>query len=244
MGSKQRGAIIAKNDYGTLERVDGSSSYIGTDTLPDGKVLKKTFRSSSKNDEEVKKRWLKWQGDHQKPIFEDEEDSQMEKSEPKARPPIVGRSGTECPFKFSGGGSDILCSEERCALFVTASTSCSLKLGGSGLYYMASNMMRLDVSESLELVAMAIGELNSKPPVEGTDGIKSIEGGLNGYFEGKTFLNFVNLHGKKIHAEYKKFCVGNGYPLLGESEFVKEVAKRYPDLKPVTKAGGTSFAAA
>lgn len=52
--------IYGKNDNGELERIDHSSTYVGTATLQDGTVVEKTFRTKSSDD--AVKRWLEWQG--------------------------------------------------------------------------------------------------------------------------------------------------------------------------------------
>ena len=215
MGSVQRGAIIRQNECGTLERVDGSSTYIGTTTLESGKVLTKKFRSHSRDDDEVAERWLRWQGR--------KEEISEEKEEPI-------KCGALCP------------------IYSTVHGECSLKMAGIGLLNISTNLMRLDMTEPLELMAMAIAESGKReesPAVEHVEAkALTVADGIEAYFDGKRFLDFVNLHSKTAYSPYRKFCDENGYPAEKESAFTKEVKRRFPELKGQPSRGGFVFVAA
>lgn len=230
MGSVQRGAMVCRNDNGTLERVDGTGTYIGSATLESGKVVTKRFRSANRDEESVKDKWLKWQGRN----VEDTEEEDMAETR-------NDNNKSACPF--SGGECGA-----RCPIYSTAHRACSLMLGGIGMYNVSTNLGLLSSSDAIELVAMAIGELKSNAqsqvpePVEAA--AKTAAEGVEAYLEGKSFLAFVNLHSKTVHAPYKKFCDDNGYPAESESTFSKVILKRYPELKSQPAQGGRTFVAA
>ena len=231
MGSVQRGAIIRQNECGTLERVDGSSTYIGTTTLESGKVLTKKFRSHSRDDDEVAERWLRWQGRKEEIIEEKEE------------PIMASESIKICTCPFSGKECGALC-----PIYSTVHGECSLKMAGIGLLNISTNLMRLDMTEPLELMAMAIAESGKReesPAVEHVEAkALTVADGIEAYFDGKRFLDFVNLHSKTAYSPYRKFCDENGYPAEKESAFTKEVKRRFPELKGQPSRGGFVFVAA
>lgn len=225
----QRGAIIRQNDCGTLERVDGSSTYVGTATLENGKVLTKKFRSSSRDDDEVAGRWLRWQG---KNVEREEEEPMATKETPKT---------CNCPFSERECGA-------LCPLYSTVHGECSLKLAGIGLLNISANLAKLDMTEPIELLAMAVAESGKgavAPAVESMEAkALTVDDGIEAYFEGKRFLDFVNLHSKTAYSPYRKFCEKKGYPAEKESAFTKEVKKRFPELKGQPNGGGFVFVAA
>jgi len=230
MAYVQRGAIVRQNSCGTLERVDGSSTYIGTTTLESGKVLTKKFRSSARDDDEVAERWLRWQGKNEITVIKEEE-------------PVMEKSIKVCTCPFSGKECGAVC-----PIYSTVHGECSLKLGGIGLLNISSNLMKLDVTEPLELLALAVAEgagSGSSPAAEHVEAnATTVEDGLEAYFGGKRFLDFVNLHSKTAYAPYRKFCDENGYPAEKEAEFTKEVKRRFPQLKGRPDRGGCVFVAA
>ena len=239
MGSIQRGAIISQNNNGTLERVDGTSTYIGSATLSNGKVITKRFRSHSRDDAEVTERWLAWQSKQES--YEEEEADMADKNITAIN---TSSKAKKCPF----GGCDC---HPSCALYSDANLACSLKLGMIGLYSINCNYMNLNANESLELIALAIGELKPSPAavapkveIAPKPHVPSIEEGLEAFLDGKTFLTFVNLHGKAVSGMYSKFCKENGYPKMGEKDLLDEVEKRYPELKRRGVRGGSVFEAA
>ena len=230
MSSNQRGGIVAKNDNGTLERVDGSSTYIGSATLENGKVITKRFRGGVPDEPKIIQRWEKWQGKKGEEAQEEEEDMAAE----------INKAKSVCPFNGGECGP-------RCPVYNPASRACSIMLGGIALYNISANLSKLDPNESLELVAMAVGEIrggaSSKPePVETP--VRTIEDGLDAYFKGRGFLAFVNLHSKTVYAPYKKFCEKEGFPTETESNFTKEVLRRCPELRGEKAHGGKTFVAA
>ena len=163
MGSIQRGGMVAKNDNGTLERVDGTNTYIGSATLENGKVITKRFRGNVPDEQKIVERWLKWQGRK----TEDEEMAEIIKVDDGSKTPKCPFSGCECNAK--------------CPLWSEAQRVCSLKLAGIGLSYVAANLMNLKVDEELELIALAIaesGKKTDKPKAEpareltATDGVE------------------------------------------------------------------------
>jgi len=236
----QRGAIVRKNDNGTLEWVDGSRTYIGSATLPSGKVITKRFRRNGFDEDEVAERWLKWQG--RKGLDEDEAEESYYKEEDMANDKTRNCpfSGTECTA--------------TCPVFSIENQACAVMLGGVGLYNMSVNLMKLDASEPIEMVALAVGELGST--LSASQPAKAVEpkpakpkeptvaDGLAAFLDGKTFLSFVNLHGKAVMGQYAKFCKANGFPAAKETELISKVAASYPELKRVTKMGGSVFEAA
>lgn len=237
MGSIQRGAIVRKNDNGTLEWVDGSRTYIGTATLSSGKVLTKRFRRNGFNEEEVAERWLKWQGknlDKDEPLEEEENIMTETNTNSKAK---------KCPF----GGSDCTAS---CAMFSDANLECALKIGAIGLFSLTGNFIKLDPNESLELIAMGIGELktamaqNAPAPQPTVAHMPTEAEGIEAFLAGKTFLNFVNLHSNPVYAKYKKFCQDEDFPCASKKTIVKAIDDRFPEIKSVGKTGGSVFEAA
>lgn len=233
MGSMQRGGIVRKNDNGTLERIDGSRTYIGSATLPSGKVVTKRFRRNGFDEDEVAERWLKWQGKSiEKEETEEEEVADMAEKN-------VNNKAKKCPF----GGSDCTPS---CAMYSDANLTCSLKVGAIGLFNLTGNFMKLDPNESLELIALAIGEMKLSGTAEETPvaAAPTEEDGLNAFLDGKTFLNFVNLHGKAVAGQYTRFCKENGFPVMKEKDMLVGVSERFPELKRRGVRGGSIFEAA
>lgn len=229
MGSIQRGGIIRKNDNGTLERVDGTNTYIGSATLPSGKVVTKRFRCQGFDEDEVERRWLKWQGKNDEET--QEEDMVSEANDKKSKCPF---SGDECT--------------SRCPMYSPSNRACTIMLGGIGLYNIGCNLMNLDPNDSLELIAMAVGDLrrDGAEPMPSTVEAKAltVEDGVKAYLEDKSFLAFVNLHSKTVYAPYKKFCEDNGFPAETESGFSQVVLKSFPELKSEKAHGGRTFVAA
>lgn len=239
MGSIKRGATIKKNDNGTLERVDGSRTYIGSATLPSGEVITKRFRRNGHDEDEIVERWLKWQGKNS-----DEEVGETEEEEAE----MADKKKSCCPFN----GNECT---YTCPMFSEHNGACTIRLAGTGLYYIANNLMKLDANESIELVAMAVGELKREPvkeaPVETATAEETHveagpteEDGIEKFLDGKTFLNFVNLHGKAVYGQYTKLCNESGMPKTGEKHLLEEVEKRYPELKRRGVRGGSVFEAA
>lgn len=230
MGSIQRGGMVARNDNGTLERVDGSNTYIGSATLENGKVITKRFRGNVPEESKIIERWEKWQGRK----GDDAQEEVAMDNEIKSKKSVCPFSGNEC------GPS--------CPIWSPANAKCAVMLGGIGLYSIASNLASLDASESIELVAMAIGELradkpSAKPEPTPTRAL-TVEDGVKAYLEDKSFLAFVNLHSKTVYSPYKKFCEEAGFPLETESNFSQAILKRYPELKGEKAHGGRTFVAA
>ena len=239
MGNVQRGGIIRKNDYGTLERVGKTNTYIGSTTLPDGRVLTKRFRMSGWDEDGIAERWLRWQcRNAEDEIIEEEEADMANEITNEKKNPTCPFSGDECKY--------------TCPLFSSPNGRCSIALGGVGLYNISCNLGLLSSSESIELVAMAIGELGSmapkaveepkEEPVEAH--VKTVADGVEAYLADKTFLAFVNLHSKTVYSPYKRFCEEQGYPVETESNFTKLIRGRYPELKANRQAGGCVFVAA
>lgn len=235
----QRGAIVRKNDNGTLEWVDNSRTYIGTATLPNGKVITKRFRRNGFDEDEVAERWLKWQCKNvdEDEVIEEEEADMAEKN-------TGNNKAKKCPFN---GGCDCTPS---CALFSDANFVCSLKLGALGMFNVTGNYLKMDPNESLELIAMAIGELKpaSKPaekePEPTVAHVPTEADGIAAYLEGKTFLSFVNMHSNPVYAKYKKFCQDGGFPCASKKDIVKAIDDRFPELNAIGKKGGAVFEAA
>ena len=232
----KRGGTVAENGNGKLERVS-PSTCVGTATLESGKVLTKRFRGSVPEEADIVARWEKWQGRKMVPADDGYEEEDMAEAG-GARCPM---SGAECTA--------------ACPMFSVENQACAVMLGGIALYNMSTNLMKLDAGEPIEMVAMAVGELGSAiaaaRPVSETADTRQAPmkepteaEGLDAFLKGKTFLNFVNLHGKAVNGQYTKFCKDNGYPAMRESELIAVVAARYPELKRVTKMGGSMFVAA
>ena len=133
-----------------MERVDGSNTCIGSTTLPDGKVITKRFRGKITDQEETIKSWEAWQGRKS-----EEEDPDPEETAPKTdirKPSKTPKKTAICPFSQEECGS-------TCPMYSPTMMACSIFLGGLGLYNIASNMMKVDPNDSLELIAMAVTEL-------------------------------------------------------------------------------------
>lgn len=244
MGSNQRGGIIRKNDNGTLERIDGTNTYIGSATLENGRVITKRFRCKGFDEDDVARRWEKWQCRKDVPDDEGAEDYYKEEDMANEKKnPTCPLSGNDCTA--------------TCPMFSIENMACSIMLGGIALYNMSVNIMKLDASESVEMVAMAVGELGSamKSGSVGATGaaVTSIKAepklpteadGVDAFFEGKTFLNFVNLHGKAVNGQYARFCKEAGFPAVKEGVLLEKVVERFPELKRVGVRGGSVFEAA
>lgn len=230
MGSIQRGGMVSRNDNGTLERVDGTNTYIGSATLESGKVVTKRFRGPWQNEDKIIDQWLKWQGKNVDEI--QEEDMAQENTNCKT---------SKCPFS----GDECT---PRCPMYSPNNRACTIMLGGIGLYNIGCNLMNLDPNDSLELIAMAVGDLRKadSEPVTPTVETKAltVDDGVKAYLEDKTFLSFVNLHSKTVYSPYKKFCEANGFPAESESGFSQVVLKSYPELKSEKTHGGRTFVAA
>ena len=227
MGSIQRGGMVAKNDNGTLERIDGTNTYIGSATLPNGKVITQRFRGNVPDEKNLVERWLKWQG---KKLDKEEEEPMANNTKKQT-----------CPFSNNECGPS-------CPMFSPTNRACTIMLGGIGLYNIASNMMKIDPNESIELVAMAIGELKPekaivKPEPVATNAL-TVEDGIEAYLEDKSFLAFVNLHSKTVYSPYKRFCEDKGFPADTEANFSQVILKKYPELKGEKAHGGRTFVAA
>lgn len=234
MGSIQRGGMIRRNDNGTLERVDGTNTYIGSATLENGKVITKRFRCVGFKEDEVADRWLKWQSKAAEKMAEKREEQEARKNEDKENP--MAEKKVNCPI------SDNVCGP-TCPMWSEVHGRCALYLGGIGMYNVASNLMKLKVDQELELIAMAIADSARTDDSKHVGG-KTDETGVIAYLDGKRFLEFVNLHSKSVHAEYRKFCKANGYPEVSESELTSAIKRRYKELKAETSMGGTRFIAA
>ena len=233
MGSIQRGGIIRKNDNGTLERIDGTNTYIGSATLESGRVITKRFRCQGFDEEAVAERWLKWQGRKTEDIEEKEEIMAEE---------ITQKQGKSQSCPFSGGECT-----PGCAMFSPSNLKCSLMLGGIGLYNIAANLSKLNCNDAIELVAMAIADEKGKEQAESAPlqaETKTVADGIRAYLGDKTFLSFVNLHSKTVYSPYKKFCEEEGYPADSEANFSKELLRSFPELKSKTAHGGRTFIAA
>ena len=231
MGSTQRGAIVSRNDNGTLERVDGTNTYIGSATLESGKVVTKRFRRTGNDEAEVERKWLKWQGRN----IEAKEEPMAEAYEVKAN----GKAA-ECPFSGRECGP-------KCPMYSQGNRACSLMLGGIGLFNISVNLSRLDPNESLELIAMALGDLGGQRAEAADEPLPTaaatVEDGVKAYLEDKSFLTFVNLHSKTAYSPYRKFCEENGFPAETESGFSSAVRERYPELRSERAHGGCRFVA-
>lgn len=228
MGSIQRGGMVAKNDNGTLERVDGTNTYIGSATLENGKVITKRFRGNVPDEQKIVERWLKWQGRK----TEDEEMAEIIKVDDGNKTPKCPFSGCECNAK--------------CPLWSEAQRVCSLKLAGIGLSYVAANLMNLKVDEELELIALAIAESGKKTDKPKAEPVKELTAtdGVEFFLADKKFLDFVNLTSKRVFSDYKKALANTDYPLVKESELTTAIAEKFPELKKKTVHGGSVLIAA
>ena len=252
----QRGGIVRRNDYGTLERISGSRTYIGSATLPNGKVITKRFRGCVPDEPKIIESWEKWQCRK----TEDEEDIYEEEAEmanDKTAGTVIAITNKKHPCPFNDGECT-----PACPMFSEANQTCSLKLGMLGLWNIGSNLMKLKVDEEVEMVAMAVGELGStvakavaSMPAAAPEPVEDVEpepepepekptDGIEEFFDGKSFISFVNLHGKNIFGQYKRFCKEGGFEPVGEKDLISEVEKRYPELKRVGVRGGSMFQAA
>ena len=249
----QRGGIVRRNDYGTLERISGSRTYIGSATLPDGKVITKRFRGCVPDEPKIIERWERWQcrkTEDEEEIVEEEADMANDNKN-AGTVTVITNKKHPCPFS----GSDCA---PACPMYSEANQTCSLKLGMLGLWNMGCNIMNLKVDEEVEMVAMAVAELGSTvakavasiPTADAAEEPKpepepaKPHDGVEEFFEGKTFLAFVNLHGKNVCGQYKRFCREKGFEPTSEKAVLDEVEKRYPELKRVGVRGGSVFQAA
>lgn len=245
MGSKHRGAVISKNSSGTLERVDGTSTYIGSITMPNGKVFTKRFRSASRNDEEVTERWLKWQernledltnvfGETKEPEMDISKDIEIEKTVTGPICPLMSRNGQE-GFAY--------CQTANCAFWSEPHRACSQNLGGIGLYNMATNLMLLKVDDQLDLIAMAVADLKGSMPVNNAVApvVPTRSDGLEEFFADKNFMDFVNLHSKTVYSEYRNLCEKRGCSPIKEKDLIVEIDKRFPEIKCQGVPGGTKL---
>ena len=219
---RKRGGTVAENENGKLERDGSSNTYIGTATLDDGKVITKRFRGNVPDEPRIIASWEKWQG--RKTECEEEA---VEESTKKQK---------SCPFSGRNCGPS-------CPLYSPTNRACTVMLGGIALYSIGSNLMRLDPCESIEMVALAVGELAKAAPKQVTEEPKA-DDGLDAFLDGKTFLSFVNLHSKTVGSQYRKFCKENGYEPMGEHELLEAVDAHYKELKRVGVRGGSVFEAA
>lgn len=245
MGSIKRGATISENANGTLERVDGTSTYIGSITMPDGKVFTKRFRSSSRDNDEVTKRWLKWQeknledltnvfGETEEPEMDISKDVEIEKTVTGPICPLMSRNGRE------GFAS---CQMANCAFWSEPHMDCSQNLGGIGLYNMAMNLMRLKVDDQLDLIAMAVADLKGSMAVNNAvvPVVSTRSDGLEEFFADKNFMDFVNLHSKTVYSEYRNLCEKMDYKPVKEKDLVAEIGKRFSEIKCQGVSGGTKL---
>lgn len=221
MGSSQRGTIVAKNDSGTLEHISGSRTFVGSATI-DGKVVTKRFRGSATEQNDVIRRWEKWQ------CRKNEEPEEMEDN-------MSNFNKETCPFSGAACGAG-------CPLYSVSNKSCALLLGGVGLFNISCNMMKLEMSEPLELIAMAIAD--QSPRNTEKDSGPTTEQGVESFLSGKTFLSFINLTSKSIFGDYKRSCEEHGFPTVCESELSAEIASRYPEIVKKGVRGGSMFVAA
>ena len=234
MGSIQRGGMVAKNDNGTLERVDGTNTYIGSATLQNGKVITKRFRGVSQKQDKIIESWERWQ-------CRNDVEEDVEKEEVMAE--IRNTKKNECPLSGNECGP-------ACPLYSQANKACSLKLGGIGLYNMSCNLMNLKVDEELELIALAIAESKTaseparEPVAEAKPKAKTEAEGVDAFLDGKKFLDFVNLGSKRVYSDYKKTVEGKGYPIVKEADLIAAITKRFPELKKKGVHGGSVLVAA
>lgn len=232
MGSIQKGCVIAKNEFGTLERVDGSNTCIGSTTLPDGKVITKRFRGKITDQEETIKSWEAWQGRKS-----EEEDPDPEEIAPKTdirKPSKTPKKTAICPFSKEECGS-------TCPMYSPTQMACAIFLGGLGLYNIASNMMKVDPNDSLELIAMAVTELGKTDIPTKKEAPKRYDL-VDEFFKGKSFMAFVNLTSKKVHSDFKKFCSEYGEECpLKETELSDRIFKHYQELERKPVHGGVVY---
>ena len=227
--SNRRGSIVAENANGMLEHV-GGRSYVGSATVG-GKVVTKRFRRGDEDEPKVVERWERWQRRRN----DDEEVEEM--AEEKA----TARKAVSCPISGWECGA-------ACPMWSAANGACAIMLGGVALYNMSVNMERLDMSEPLELLAMAVADSGARTaPAEAEEPPAkqpTEEQGLDAYLDGKTFVRFANLSSKKVRGEYAAFCKDGGFPAYGERDMMQAIASRYPELKVKGVRGGSVFEAA
>lgn len=241
MGSVQKGAMIAKNEFGTLERVDGTRTYIGSTTMQNGKVVTKRFRCDHGNEQKLIARWEKWQ------CRNEEDDYDEEELETMADEKKNDKKGKLCPFTKD------ICTES-CAMYSAANFQCAIQLGGLGLWNMACNIMSLGNRDELELVALAIGDISKKLPEQWpvaqqtqtvSASIAKESSPIDEFLKEKDWLSFVNLTSKKVHADFKAMCA-NKYPEvtpMKERDLVDLILERYPKLDVEKISNGRIFRA-
>ena len=251
----QRGGIVRRNDYGTLERISGSRTYIGSATLSNGKVITKRFRGCVPDEPKIIESWEKWQcrkTENEEDIYEEE----AEMANDKTAGTVIAIANKKHPCPFNDGECT-----PACPMYSEANLTCSLKLGMLGLWNIGNNLMNLKVDEEVEMVAMAVAELGSTVskaaaalPVTAPEAVQepepepakelTVADSFDAFFEGKNFISFVNLHSNVVFPKYKKFCTELGLPVGTKKEMVDEIGKRYPEIKVVGKTGGCVFEAA
>lgn len=234
MGSINRGGVIRRNDNGTLERIGKTNTYVGSATLPDGKVITKRFRCDGFNEEEVSQRWLKWQGRK----IDDDEYKDLEDDS------MADKPSNMCPF------SNEECTP-ACPVYSVPNSACAVKLGGVALFSMSTYLPNLDNGEAIELLAMAVADAVKARPQEKMAAAPTMEppaeaqptadDGVALFMKDKSFLSFVNLHSKTVYSQYKKLCEESELPTISEKELVEKVKKTYPELKGKGVSGGTVF---
>lgn len=239
-GKVQRGCIIAKNEFGTLERVDGTNTCVGTTTLTDGKVLTKRFRGSIADQKNLIARWEKWQGrkaEDEEPMDERDISMTVKETEKKIVKGVEKAPAT-CPFSNVERACNALC-----PIFSTANNHCAIHLGGIGLYNIAANYLKMDPNESLELIALAISELNGEKSKAASSTSKKVKdnNGVEDWLKTKNFLSFVNLTTKKVYGEYKTFCKEKGYEPIREADLTALIFGRFDELEKEGYPGGAIF---
>lgn len=243
MGSIQKGYVIAKNEFGTLERVDHSNTCIGSTTLPDGKVITKRFRGTITDQDKTIASWEKWQG----------RENEVEDTRAKGKKPdIPEKTEFVQPVKKANQNKTAICPFTKeacgpmCPIYSTANLACSILLGGIGLYNLSVNMPKYEPDDSLELIAMAINDLR-KPDISGKEPYVDLghptRDVTEEFFDGKSFMAFVNLTSKKAHADFKAFCKKKDVETvpLKESELSAEILRRYKELERKPIQGGVMF---
>lgn len=244
--SNKRGGTVATNELGTLERVDGTGTYVGT-LVRGGRTETKRFRGNVPGEAEVVERWERWQ--------QRKKEAEMAKGrtadtvtdkagvgvadDPKAagtKPDAaeVKPSTAACPLAGRTCGA-------TCPLWSAERSSCALKLIGVGLMGISEGIVGLDVREPIELLALAVSD---KAAPASSQAEHTADGGVAAYMSDKTFIAFVNLHSKTAYSPYKKFCEAGGYPSKTESAFTKDVLARFPELRAGKAHGGVRFEAA
>jgi hypothetical protein len=223
--SNRRGSVVAENPGGSLEHV-GGRSYVGSATVG-GKVVTKRFRRGDEDEADVVRRWEKWQGRKE----DGEEAEEMAENDVKER---------TCPLS---------CQEcaPSCPMWSAANGACAIMLGGVALYNMSANFGRLDMTEPLELLAMAVADSGAREDARKAptmEAAKTEAQGMDAYLDGKAFVKFVNLSSKRVHADYAAFCKDGGYPQYGEHDMMQAIASRFSELRVKGVRGGSVFEAA